>query len=61
MDIEASGSKLGFCVEGGISCNIGKHFYTYFSMGYLAASDTVESVDIKLGGIKAGIGMGFLL
>lgn len=61
MGLEVSGSKLGFCVEGGISYNIGKHFFTRLSVDYLAASDTVEGVDIKLGGFTAGIGIGFIL
>jgi hypothetical protein len=58
LDTEVKGSALGFRVEGGAAYTIGKHFFARLSAAYLAASDTVEGVDIKLGGFRAGIGLG---
>jgi len=38
---------------------LNRTFYVELSLGYLTASDTVEDVKIKLGGLRTGLGMGF--
>ena len=61
MGMEISGSRLGLCVKGGVIFHLTKNFFTTAHIGYLAASDTVNDVKIKLGGMTAGIGVGITL
>ena len=53
-----SDSALGLSLEGGLMFNIIPGFFMDFSAGYLSASDEIEGAAIKLGGLKAGLGIG---
>ncbi|MDQ1350411.1 MAG: hypothetical protein QG657_713, partial [Acidobacteriota bacterium] len=60
---EAFGDKVtantfGVGLEAAGIYKIDKHLFTEISLGYLFASDTVEEIEIKLGGLRAGIGLG---
>lgn len=55
---EVSGSKIGFLLKGGVFYNLGETFFISTSLGYSFASDTVNGVDIKLGGLQVLIGLG---
>lgn len=55
---EVDGSATGFAVELGILYKIIPKVFVEFFIGYGSASDTVENVEIKLGGTKAGLGLG---
>ncbi len=57
LETEVSGSKLGFYGGGGLILG-GKGLFAGVDLGYLAASDTVEDVPIKLGGFKASACIG---
>ncbi|MGB2964897.1 MAG: hypothetical protein WBB69_13025 [Anaerolineales bacterium] len=61
MSLEVTGSKLGLRFDGGLMYSIGKLFFARLSAGYMTASDSVEGVEIKLGGISAGLGIGIKL
>lgn len=52
------GSALGFALNNGLLFRLNRRFYVELSLGYLTASDTVEDVKIKLGGIRTGLGLG---
>ena len=54
---EVKDNSIGFGVETGILYEISSSFFIKISVGYLGASDKVEDVEIKLGGLKAGIGL----
>jgi hypothetical protein len=58
MDLSVSGSKVGFHGRMGFMVT-GKTVLAGFSLGYLAASGTVEDVEIKMGGPKASVFVGF--
>ncbi|MBN2245584.1 MAG: hypothetical protein JW755_07035 [Candidatus Aminicenantes bacterium] len=57
MDMEISGSALGFRADGGILIYIGK-VYLELSNGYLYARDDVNGQKIKLGGYRIGLAFG---
>jgi hypothetical protein len=57
MDMEISGSALGFRADGGMIIYIGK-VYVELSNGYLYASDDVNGKKIKLGGYRVGLTLG---
>lgn len=58
MEEESSGSAFGFRIDSSILFDIGKSFFFEITAGYLHASDSVDNISIKLGGIKAGAGLG---
>jgi len=62
MEVEVTGSAFGFRADAGVVYNITGTFFAEVIAGYLSANDTVtlegEDVDIKFGGLKAGIGLG---
>ncbi len=53
------GSKLGLYLGSSIVYNFSNSFFVSFNFGYMGASDKIEGVSIKLGGIHTGIGIGF--
>jgi hypothetical protein len=58
MQEEVSDSAVGFRVDGSLIYRIGKSLFAGLSLGYLAASDDIEGVSIKLGGFKGGLLLG---
>ncbi len=54
---EVTGSSLGFGFETGILYRVWSSLFIKISAGYLNATDMMEEVEIKLGGLKAGIGL----
>lgn len=58
LDEKVTGSKLGIMVNGSIVFDFSDRFYADFSVGYIGASDSVEGVGIKLGGIHTALGIG---
>jgi hypothetical protein len=57
MNEKITGSSIGFRVDAGILYKIFSNFFVKISSGYISASDTVQDVEIKLGGFRAGIGL----
>jgi len=60
---EAFGDKVtaetfGVGLEAAGIYKIGQHLFTEITLAYLYASNTVEEIEIKLGGLRAGIGLG---
>jgi len=58
MGIEISGSKMGFQADAGICLTLWEGFFTILHAGYIGAKDTVNSLEVNLGGIQFGIGIG---
>jgi hypothetical protein len=58
MGLEVSGSAIGYRIDGGLNMDVLKNVYIEISGGYLAASDSIEGISIKLGGFKTGVGFG---
>lgn len=52
------GTKFGVFVGGSFVYNFSDTVFATFNLGYMGASDKIEGVDIKLGGIHTGIGIG---
>jgi len=52
------GSKIGFFLNGGIDYDLGERFFVTFIIGYSSASDNIEGVKIKFGGLKSSLGFG---
>lgn len=61
FDEEVTGSKIGFLLKTGLTYDLSDSFYLGIFLGYNSASDSVNGVDIKLGGFKASIGAGVRL
>ena len=55
---EVSDSAIGFNLQGSIVMNFSDAIFGLVFLGYDYASDDVEGVSIKLGGFKAGLGIG---
>lgn len=58
---ELKENAVGFRVDGVLSFRLGGHLAIEPMVGYMNAKDTVEEIDVKLGGIKAGIGLSLFL
>lgn len=58
MEQEVKGNKIGILLGSDLVYKFGKRFFTKATIGYMSAKDTIEGVDIKLGGFKVGIGVG---
>jgi len=56
-----SGSTLGMVVNAGARRDLGKRFLLLAQLGYVYGKKTIEDVDVKMGGFKAGIGAGVRL
>ena len=52
------GSKFGIYLGGSMVYNFSKSFFATFNLGFMSASDKIEGVNIKLGGVHTGIGIG---
>ncbi len=52
------GTKFGIYLGGSIVYNFSNTFFATFNLGYMGASDKIEDMNIKLGGIHTGIGIG---
>jgi hypothetical protein len=55
---EVSDRAFGVRIEGAGVFKINSRLFTELFMGYLFASDTIEEIAIKLGGLRAGISLG---
>ncbi|NIM11563.1 MAG: hypothetical protein GTO45_05665, partial [Candidatus Aminicenantes bacterium] len=53
-----SGNALGLRIGGASIFKFSDRLFTEISLGYLFASDKVNEISIKLGGLRAGIGLG---
>ena len=58
MGLKVSGSTIGYRIDGGLDIDVLKNVFLEIGGGYLAASDSIEGISIKLGGFKAGVGFG---
>jgi len=58
MEVTVTGSALGFLAGAGLVYRLGERFFVAAEAGYLLASDEVEGKTIKLGGLRAGLGLG---
>lgn len=58
MGEEYSDSAFGFRIEDEIMYSFGKQLYLSLNLGYIAAKDTVEDLELKPGGLKVGVGIG---
>lgn len=61
LDESVDGSAWGYHIEGGLIFSLSKRVFTSASVGYVRASDEVEGISVKLGGLKFGLGIGFHL
>jgi len=59
MDIEATGSAIGFRADAGLCYAITDKFSAHAGIGYLTGKDDVEGESIKLGGFRVGAGIGY--
>lgn len=53
-----SGSALGFTAGAGLTYTLGDTFFLLAEAGYLLAQKTINDVDVKMGGLRAGLGIG---
>ena len=58
LDQEVTGSAWGPAADIGILAFFGRHLLARVDVGYAGAEDTIEDVTVKLGGLKAGAGIG---
>jgi hypothetical protein len=58
MGIKLTGSALGFRIDSGLLFRVTRMFFAEMSIGYLSASDTIDDEKIKIGGFRAGVGLG---
>lgn len=58
MGEELSDSAFGFRADLGLTYKVAGPVFLELTLGYLSASDTVNGIDITLGGMKAGAGVG---
>ncbi len=55
------GTKFGIYLGSSLVYNFSDTFFASFNLGYMGASDKINDVSIKLGGIHTGFGIGFRL
>jgi hypothetical protein len=55
---KVSGSAIGFVLSGSLTYALGLRFYLLADLGYLYAQKTINAVDVKMGGLRAGLGGG---
>ncbi|NIM16940.1 MAG: outer membrane beta-barrel protein [Candidatus Aminicenantes bacterium] len=60
LGAEVSDSAIGLRLDNGVTFHMTRHLFVEFSIGFLTASDTIDDITVKLGGLKAGIGLGVL-
>jgi hypothetical protein len=61
LEEEMGDSTVGFRFSSGLLYYLSRHIFMEFSVGVLTASDTIDDISIKLGGVKAGLGVGLTL
>ncbi len=59
MEEEVSSNTLGFRGELEGNYSINKNIFTGLKIGYIYGKDRVEDMDIKLGGVKIGLLLGY--
>jgi hypothetical protein len=57
--VKVSGNTAGIRIDGSANYKLSDRWYGLFTVSYLLASDKVNDMKIKVGGIKTGIGLGF--
>jgi hypothetical protein len=58
LEEEVSDSAIGFGLEGSLALDFSDSIFGLVFLGYDYGSDDVEGTGIKLGGFKAGLGLG---
>jgi len=58
MDVTESGSVLGFRADAGLTYTVASPLFLSLELGYISTSKKVNSVTIKPGGLKLGLGLG---
>ena len=58
MGVEESGSVLGFRADAGLTYTVASPLFLSLELGYISTSKKVNSVTIKPGGLKVGLGLG---
>jgi hypothetical protein len=58
LELEATGSTMGFSFETGVVFNLGKRLFSELSAGFLSARDILIEDRVKLGGFKTGLVLG---
>jgi hypothetical protein len=58
MGVEESGSVLGFRADVGLTYTVASPLFISLEAGYISTSKEVNSVTIKPGGLKLGLGLG---
>jgi len=61
FETEVTGSTNGFGFETGAVYNLGKRFFSELSAGFIYASEVLFDKEVKMGGFKAGLGLGVKL
>lgn len=56
-----TGNAFGLDAGAGLYYSVGRSLLVFLSLGYTRAADTVNDIDITLGGFKAGLGLGIQL
>jgi opacity protein-like surface antigen len=59
LDMEITGSGIGFRADAGLCYGLTPNLSAQVGLGYLAGSDTVDDQSIKLGGFRLGAGLGY--
>ena len=58
MNVTESGSVLGFRADTGLTYAVSGPLFACLELGYISTSNKVNSVTIKPGGLKLGLGLG---
>jgi len=59
MELEQSGSAIGFRIDGALLYPVYRNIFAGATLGYMHGSDKIDDISIKLGGFKAGIALIF--
>lgn len=57
METEVNGSAIGFRIEGALHYPVIKNLFAEATLGYMYASDKINDISVKLGGLKTGIAL----
>jgi hypothetical protein len=58
LDEKVTGNAMGAEIGAGLDYRISSGLFLFPYASYMAANDTVGEIDVKLGGFKAGVGLG---
>jgi hypothetical protein len=58
-DTAVTGSTIGFRADAALRYSFSSTFFAQLGLGYLTGSDTVDGTSIKVGGLRAGLGIGY--